>query len=207
MKSLKHLLLFTALTFMIFGSDVMAQRRGRDSQTRTTTTRSSRDATTYAQPQRSYSEHPRDRHYQHQQPQYQQPQRPRQQQPRYYAGNNRPQRVYYNNPNYHHDPYAYYYYGNDHLYHCESQRVVHLPSRARAVYFQGGTFYYAQGMFYQPVRRGFQVIVPPVGLYMDFLPRRARAFYAYNRQYFEHNGIFFKKARRRPGFVVVDCPW
>ena len=216
MKGYKHLLLFSALTFLIFGSDLMAQRTGR-----TQSTRSSRDATTYQDrpvrtrtPDGRYNPAQNQRPRQYQQPR-QQPQRqhhaqqnrghhqqnwtywgPRNNQTRYY------ERYYAPHPN---SFYSYSVY--DHIYHCEPYRVYVLPNRARPLFYNGRTIYFARGMFYRPMRRGFMIMEPPIGLYMDFLPRRAEEIWVYNRRFYEFNGVWYKEARHRPGFIVVEGPW
>lgn len=81
---------------------------------------------------------------------------------------------------------------------------VHNPVR---VVHRDVTLHYSRGIFYRPVRRGYLVVAPPVGLRIATLPPYYVRVVVRGTLFFYCNGVFYQKSEDdRETYVVVKPP-
>lgn len=81
---------------------------------------------------------------------------------------------------------------------------VHNPVR---VVHRDVTLHYSRGVFYRPVRRGYVVVAPPVGLRIAVLPPYYARVVVRGMLFFYCNGVFYQKTEDdTETYVVVKPP-
>ncbi|MEM9936463.1 MAG: DUF6515 family protein [Bacteroidota bacterium] len=199
-KNTLYIALFMGL--VLIGSDLLAQRNGR--QRGNDTPRSDRDRNgTYYEDDRGFEDNFRGQERQNNgNGTYGKKQK------RY------PQNGY--NPRRPRDVRNYAYgRGRNYGYNYGSQRgravrygtyVQRIPSYAVVNSFNGAPFYQCDGVYYQRARRGYVVVRPPVGLRVRNIPFTATEVIINNRRFFKDGPIWYRQARRGRGFIVVQRP-
>jgi hypothetical protein len=79
-----------------------------------------------------------------------------------------------------------------------------LPFGYVPIYVGGVTYFYYQGVFYEPATSGYVVVAPPVGLIVPTLPPGAEAIVAGGSLYYYAAGIFYVPHPK--GYQVVPAP-
>ena len=84
--------------------------------------------------------------------------------------------------------------------------VQRIPSYAVVNSFNGAPYYQCDGIYYQRARRGFVVVRPPIGLRVRDIPFTATEVIINNRLFFKDGPVWYRQTRRGRGFVVVQRP-
>lgn len=84
--------------------------------------------------------------------------------------------------------------------------VGHLPRAARSVWIRGRHYFVRGGVYYRPLRRGFEIVAAPAGAFVRALPRRHAVRRVGGRRYFRHGSTWYLRAPGRRGFMVVSRP-
>jgi hypothetical protein len=99
----------------------------------------------------------------------------------------------------------YNFYGNEyHFYpYVNIAATVELSSDCVAVGFDGLTYYYDRGTFYQQDQQGqYVAVAPPIGIMVSVLPPHARQIDINGQIYFRYKGICYIQTPQ--GFQVVE---
>ncbi len=67
-----------------------------------------------------------------------------------------------------------------------------IPDFCTTVSGPGGTFSYANGVFYEPASKGYKIVEPPPGLLVASLPKGAVAVTVNNVKYREFGGVWYQ---------------
>ena len=97
----------------------------------------------------------------------------------------------------------YNFYDNQyHFYpYVNIASLVELTPDCVAVLFDGQTFYYDQGTFYQQDPQGYLAIAPPLGIIINALPPQAREIEINGQIYYRYKGVCYVQVPG--GFQVV----
>lgn len=96
--------------------------------------------------------------------------------------------------------------GNRHedRYYNPGHTATTLPRGYSKVYANTGEYFYANGSFYKPSRRGYVAVAAPIGAVIHYLPRYKRVTYWRGQPYYVAGNTFFRK--HAGGYVVVPNP-
>ena len=92
---------------------------------------------------------------------------------------------------------------HEHRYPAFGYTVTVLPTGNVAVVFGGGRYFYAAGVWYQPVGAGYVVVRPPVGIAVPVLPPEATIVSAGGVAYYYANDTYYVAG---PGGYLVAAP-
>ncbi len=84
------------------------------------------------------------------------------------------------------------------------QVVPKMPPNHRSYNYHGTRYYYHGGVYYRPYNRGYIVVRPPRGLFVDLLPIGFATLLIAGITYYTFAGIYYRTAPG--GYVVVDAP-
>ena len=82
--------------------------------------------------------------------------------------------------------------------------ITDLPYGYVELYHGGGYYYFHDGYFYRPHRRGYIRVSPPRGAIIPRLPSRARRYRSGRTEYKEYRGVRYERIRdgRNRGYRV-----
>ena len=82
--------------------------------------------------------------------------------------------------------------------------ITDLPYGYVELYHGGGYYYFHDGYFYRPHRRGYIRVSPPRGAIIPRLPSRARRYRRGRTEYKEYRGVRYERIRdgRNRGYRV-----
>jgi hypothetical protein len=138
--------------------------------------------------------------------------RPNNMRNRTYAYNYRPRytrppviwgaRRYYSFYNYSYHPYRPRYYGS--FFHPVGFFSLRLGSAAISIALNSRTYWYDQGVYYEPYNNGYQVVTAPDGAYIRQLPYGYSTIELGGNTYYYFAGTFY--ATGPQGFYVTTAP-
>ena len=73
--------------------------------------------------------------------------------------------------------------------------ISSLPYGYYDFYFGGARYYYSDGYYYRPHRRGYVRVGPPRGAIIPRLPARARRYRQGRTEYKEYRGVRYERVR------------
>ncbi len=91
-------------------------------------------------------------------------------------------------------------------YHKRGHEVRYLPTRHREIRVGGHPYYYASGMFYQPITGGYVVVGAPIGARVNMLPPGYISFGFGTSRYFYVNTTYYLWSNQTREYVVVEKP-
>lgn len=95
-------------------------------------------------------------------------------------------------------------YHHDHYYPAIGFVAPGLPRASISIGFGGGSYWYGGGVWYQPWRGSYRVIVPPVGIIVPVLPYDYVSLRVGGSPYYYANGVYYASAPG--GYAVVNAP-
>jgi len=85
-------------------------------------------------------------------------------------------------------------------------RIRELPRNARRIPYRRHRYYYDGGVWYRPVREGFTVILPPVGVVVPVLPPFYTTIWVGGIPYYYADGVYYVWHSEERGYAVVEPP-
>lgn len=82
-----------------------------------------------------------------------------------------------------------------------------LPRGARVVTVRGTRYHAHRGVYYQPTRRGYVVVRPPVGAVVQTLPRRAVVVHHRSGPVYRHHDVYYRPVRQHGRTVYRVVRW
>ena len=114
--------------------------------------------------------------------------------------NYRDERSYYEAPQYDNSQYEYEEYS------AEGQFVRRIPRQAEKFKMAGKPFYMHEGVFYKPVKKGFIIIPPPIGLRVKHVPPHSLRMQIDGLTYYEINDTWYLDVPSKRWFEIVPAP-
>ena len=121
--------------------------------------------------------------------------------------NSRRERPYYDEPYYEAPQYENNDYGNQYEeLSAEGQFVRRIPRGAEKFKMAGKPFYMNEGVFYKPVKKGYIIIPPPIGLRVKHVPPHSLRLQIDGLTYYEINDTWYLDVPRKRYFEIVTPP-
>jgi hypothetical protein len=106
--------------------------------------------------------------------------------------------------NYYYDRHSYRYYYRP-SYRPSVSIIARVPFGAVGVTFGSRYYHYYGGRYYQPMRGGYGIVPPPVGIVVPVLPPNCVHVMIGGRPYYRYDGVYYMP-RDNDRYEVVDEP-
>lgn len=93
---------------------------------------------------------------------------------------------------------------HDHYYPPRGYRFAVLPPNPRLVVHGGHRFFFAGGVWYEPMNNAYVVVRPPVGVFVPVLPAYYTRVWVGPYPYYYANDVYY--VRSGEGYTVVEQP-
>ena len=103
-----------------------------------------------------------------------------------------------------HDEFRDTRFHHDHYYPPRGYRFAALPPNPRVIVRGRDRFYFAGGVWYQPLGGAYVVVRPPIGVYVPVLPAYYTRVWVGPRPYYYANDVYYVQGPQ--GYTVVDAP-
>jgi uncharacterized protein DUF6515 len=103
-----------------------------------------------------------------------------------------------------HDEFRDTRFHHDHYYPPRGYRFAALPPNPRVIVRGRDRFYFAGGVWYQPLGGAYVVVRPPIGVYVPVLPAYYTRVWVGPRPYYYANDVYYVQGPQ--GYTVVDPP-
>jgi hypothetical protein len=97
-------------------------------------------------------------------------------------------------------------HGHDQMYPDRGAVLRDLPRGASVYNYAGSSYWFADGIWFEPRGPAFVVIAPPIGLVVASLPSSATAVVSAGRPYLYANDIYYRPRPDLGGYEVVNDP-
>lgn len=98
------------------------------------------------------------------------------------------------------------HHGHDQVYPDRGAVVRDLPRAASVVNYAGSSYWFADGVWFEPRGPAFVVTAPPIGLIVPTLPAFATAIVSAGRAYLYANDVYYRPRPDLGGYEVVNDP-
>jgi len=97
-------------------------------------------------------------------------------------------------------------HNHNHVYPDRGTVVRNLPASANVVNFAGQSYWFAEGVWFEPRGAAYMVVEPPIGLVVATLPSFATAVTGSAGLYFYANDTYYRPRPDLGGYEVVNDP-
>ena len=97
-------------------------------------------------------------------------------------------------------------YNHNRYYPKRGHAVKELPHNYRVFNYRRSNYYFHDGIWYQPARIGFTIILPPVGLVLPLLPPFYTTIWVSGTPYYYADGVYYLWRADDRVYVVTDPP-
>lgn len=98
------------------------------------------------------------------------------------------------------------HHGHDQVYPDRGAIVRELPRGASVINYAGSSYWFADGVWFEPRGPAFVVTAPPIGLVVPTLPTFATAIVSAGRAYLYANDVYYRPRPDLGGYEVVNDP-
>ena len=98
------------------------------------------------------------------------------------------------------------HHGHDQVYPDRGAIVRELPRGASVLNYAGYSYWFADGVWFEPRGPAFVVTAPPIGLVVPTLPTFATAIVSAGRAYLYANDVYYRPRPDLGGYEVVNDP-